>query len=98
MDIVYFIHYFYITRYAKLKQLEAQLKAERNAKKQEKQQTANSILTKLTVPKIVAIKPITYTSITYGQCGLSDMDWNWHMNNGRYLRHFDFARLKLLLY
>jgi acyl-CoA thioesterase FadM len=26
-----------------------------------------------------------------------DLDWNWHMNNSRYLRHADFVRTKALI-
>ncbi|XP_062622082.1 protein THEM6-like [Saccostrea cucullata] len=32
-----------------------------------------------------------------GVCWTSDLDANWHMNNSRYLRECDFARLKFFL-
>ncbi|XP_048779069.1 protein THEM6-like [Ostrea edulis] len=41
--------------------------------------------------------PILEESLINGLCWFSDMDANWHMNNSRYLRECDFARMKLLL-
>lgn len=32
-----------------------------------------------------------------GICWTSDLDANWHMNNSRYLRECDFARMKFFL-
>ncbi|UJR14246.1 hypothetical protein I4U23_001237 [Adineta vaga] len=32
-----------------------------------------------------------------GQCWLSDLDINWHMNNSRYLRECDFGRTTFLI-
>jgi acyl-CoA thioesterase FadM len=34
--------------------------------------------------------------VVNGQCSLSDLDLNWHMNNSRYLRECDFGRFVLL--
>ncbi|XP_046354163.2 protein THEM6-like [Haliotis rufescens] len=31
-------------------------------------------------------------SVTYGLCMTNDMDFQWHMNNSKYLRNCDFAR------
>ncbi|CAF0876756.1 unnamed protein product [Adineta steineri] len=36
-------------------------------------------------------------SVVYGRCWPNDLDFNWHMNNARYLRESDFARISLLL-
>ncbi|CAF1276771.1 unnamed protein product [Rotaria sp. Silwood1] len=36
-------------------------------------------------------------SVTKGRCGLNDLDINWHMNNGRYLREADFSRFTLII-
>lgn len=32
-----------------------------------------------------------------GRCWLNDLDYNWHMNNSRYLRECDFGRIDFLL-
>lgn len=42
-------------------------------------------------------KDIWIESVTHGQCGISDLDTQWHMNNARYLREADFSRFSLLL-
>lgn len=36
-------------------------------------------------------------SVINGICWTSDLDANWHMNNSRYLRECDFARMKFFL-
>ncbi|XP_062597029.1 protein THEM6-like [Saccostrea cucullata] len=41
--------------------------------------------------------PILDESVINGVCWTSDLDANWHMNNSRYLRECDFARLKFFL-
>lgn len=35
--------------------------------------------------------------VLHGQCWLNDLDFNWHMNNSRYLRECDFGRTLLLI-
>jgi YbgC/YbaW family acyl-CoA thioester hydrolase len=36
-------------------------------------------------------------TIVKGRCWTNDLDFNWHMNNARYLRQCDFGRVSLIL-
>jgi acyl-CoA thioesterase FadM len=100
MDLFYFAYFHQLKQYSDKKQAQAQKAADaqysRAVKKAE--QNKESKLQILAVPKLVPYKPITYIASTYGRCNLADMDWNWHKNNSRYLRDFDFARLKLFYF
>ncbi|UJR17356.1 hypothetical protein I4U23_004251 [Adineta vaga] len=35
--------------------------------------------------------------IIHSRCRLNDLDFNWHMNNSRFILHCDFGRFKYLL-
>nr|XP_022324277.1 protein THEM6-like [Crassostrea virginica] len=41
--------------------------------------------------------PVLEESVVNGLCWTSDLDLNFHMNNSRYLRECDFARMRLFL-
>ncbi|UJR10186.1 hypothetical protein I4U23_014401 [Adineta vaga] len=45
----------------------------------------------------VKTKKLFDESIIKGRCWTTDLDFNWHMNNARYLRQCDFGRIALLV-
>lgn len=57
------------------------------------------IITTLLLYILTGIKRmhILEDSVINGICWTSDLDANWHMNNSRYLRECDFARMKFFL-
>ncbi|CAF1030551.1 unnamed protein product [Didymodactylos carnosus] len=84
MDVMYFIRTVLLLKSARKQQL---------LRLKEVRKLVSSDEPVLVVPN----QPLDHQSHVRGRCWPIDIDFNLHMNNGRYLREADFGRFKLTL-